>query len=310
MDGIKLGCCINPLHGGKGTAGMQDAETLQQCLQETRERSLEIHRQLEANTSRLREAHGKITRRSVKSVETNDQASVSLRPSKNKKPSTKRRAHKNVVPIEHLYARSRDARDRSPAVHSQQVIGAQLFAFPPGGRDNLRPVLARNASALSPLLDAPMSDAHVRRHFRDGLPAIEQFREGLHAPLIPLDNQSSQDQTRGPVTEFARARTMCPMGKASTPLTFKKAFCQRLKAARVVAGLEQAQFAEMLGLLPNTYSKYEKRSLLPHYLVARACDILGVDANFLFTGAASGKKSQAAAAEAAAEERPRARERA
>lgn len=74
------------------------------------------------------------------------------------------------------------------------------------------------------------------------------------------------------------------MGKASTPTQFKRDFCKRLAAARVMAGLEQAEFAQQLGLLPNTYSKYERRSLLPHYLVARAARILNVDVDFLFTG--------------------------
>lgn len=74
------------------------------------------------------------------------------------------------------------------------------------------------------------------------------------------------------------------MGKASTPTSFKREFCQRLKAARIMAGYEQAEFAKELGLLPNTYSKYESRSLLPHYLIPKACELLEIETEMLFVG--------------------------
>lgn len=49
-----------------------------------------------------------------------------------------------------------------------------------------------------------------------------------------------------------------------------------------MAGLEQVEFATRLGVLPNTYGKYERRSLLPHYLIPKACEILGITPDQLF----------------------------
>lgn len=213
----------------------------------------------------------------------------SVRFASNKKRPQKTRAIKRKVDrVEQLLARSSTSHPSTlNGMHQKHVVGAKLLAFPPGGRDYRRPILLGNPTPLAPLLGLPMTDANVGRHVRNSLPTIEQFTDGLHSPNIPLDSVSSKGATNGPVTFYAHTRTMCPMGKATTPATFKRDFCKRLAAARVMAGFEQAEFAMLLGVLPNTYSKYERRSLLPHHLVEKAGQILNVDANYLFTGAIS-----------------------
>lgn len=74
------------------------------------------------------------------------------------------------------------------------------------------------------------------------------------------------------------------MGTRSvTPKSFKEAFCQRLKAARVLKYEQAADFAHDLGIPANTYGKYEAgRSLLPHHLIPLACELLDIDEKTLF----------------------------
>jgi len=101
------------------------------------------------------------------------------------------------------------------------------------------------------------------------------------------------------------------MGKASTPASFKRDFCRRLKIAREFNRLEQADMAKALGLLPNTYSKYESRSLLPHHLMLKACEILKIDLGYLYgVDAGPNAKARVVSEEATEGERSRSRGRA
>ena len=169
-------------------------------------------------------------------------------------------------------------------MHMQKGLGGKFGALTPNRSNHRRPRGARNPLALPPLLNGPGALADVVGHFGNGLPTIENVFEvrNLHNTLLPGDNLSRQERTALPVTKSGKARTIRPMSRATTPTTFKKEFCQRLRAARVMAGLDQPTFAKMLGLLPNTYGKYENRSLLPHYLVPVACEILGITPDRLY----------------------------
>lgn len=183
------------------------------------------------------------------------------------------------------FARKRPA-TRSPRsrVHRHQVVGGQLLAFPLDRIHNGLPSIGRNALSLLPLTDDPMTFTDGLGHLGKGFPHLEHVGNGFHSADIARDSLSRQGPTSRPVTVSGIPRTISPMGKASTPTAFKKEFCQRLKAARIMAGYEQAEFAKELGLLPNTYNKYETRSLLPHYLIPQACEILGIDPSVLFVG--------------------------
>lgn len=169
-------------------------------------------------------------------------------------------------------------------VHRKKIVRSQLLAFPLNRDDNRVPCIGRDAASLLPLTDLPMTFANGLGHLGQGIPHLENIANGFHAGVITWDNLSRQGKTTRPVTASRTQRTIRPMGKATTPTAFKKEFCQRLKAARIMAGLDQAEVAQELGLLLNTYNKYETRSLLPHYLIPRACEILGIEPDVLFLG--------------------------
>jgi len=65
---------------------------------------------------------------------------------------------------------------------------------------------------------------------------------------------------------------------------FLKAFCGRVRAARLGAGLTQAEVAEALRVDKWTYSKYEKRTPLPHHLIEPFAATTGSDIVYLLTG--------------------------
>jgi DNA-binding XRE family transcriptional regulator len=52
---------------------------------------------------------------------------------------------------------------------------------------------------------------------------------------------------------------------------FNERFCGAVKTARIGAGLTQVEMARKLGVNLDAYKKYETRSPLPHYLIARFC---------------------------------------
>lgn len=71
--------------------------------------------------------------------------------------------------------------------------------------------------------------------------------------------------------------------RATTPKSFKEEFARRLRAARELKFEQASDFAEELGVPANTYGKYETgRTLLPHHLIPRVCEILVVDYKTLF----------------------------
>lgn len=150
------------------------------------------------------------------------------------------------------------------------------------------PILRRNASSLPPLLDPP-------KRLLDCLGKVDSTPEGredaldvgdavaFHATVLPSDNESGQCRTSGPVTQLNTKRTMRPyMGRATTPSRFKVTFCRRLRAARILANLTQAEAAEALGVKDDTYSKYERRSPMPHYLIPKACGLFRVNPDELY----------------------------
>jgi transcriptional regulator with XRE-family HTH domain len=67
-------------------------------------------------------------------------------------------------------------------------------------------------------------------------------------------------------------------------LEFDNSFVRRVKEAREAMGWTQAFMAESLGIPLERYKKYEQRSLLPHYLIARFCQLTSCDIHYLMTG--------------------------
>lgn len=52
---------------------------------------------------------------------------------------------------------------------------------------------------------------------------------------------------------------------------YNKLLIKRVKALLVRSGLTQAQAAEGMGVLLDTYKKWEQRTLLPRFLYGRFC---------------------------------------
>jgi hypothetical protein len=76
------------------------------------------------------------------------------------------------------------------------------------------------------------------------------------------------------------------MAESETEAQYKQAFMARTAEARVARGMKQWEIAEALGggMTQDKYKQYEKRSLLPHYLIERFCLICRVDPEWLLTG--------------------------
>jgi hypothetical protein len=74
---------------------------------------------------------------------------------------------------------------------------------------------------------------------------------------------------------------------------FKEQFTARVAHARHKAGYTQATMAEALGFGPTDdskaqgkYHKYEKRSLMPHYLIPTFCALCEIPVGWLYSGPA------------------------
>lgn len=87
-----------------------------------------------------------------------------------------------------------------------------------------------------------------------------------------------------PVTLERSMRTICPMGRLSTPAAFKKQFAILLKAARISAGYQnQDEAARALGIERERYKKWESgRTPVPALYIGVVCETFGKDANYFF----------------------------
>ena len=73
--------------------------------------------------------------------------------------------------------------------------------------------------------------------------------------------------------------------KDQTSSDFKAEFIARVKEARVKRFPNAARdMAIALGIEPDTYNKYERRTPLPHELVIKFALICGVSVEYLYTG--------------------------
>ena len=177
-------------------------------------------------------------------------------------------------------------RRRRMKPHQQLKGDLGLQVFRSGPADPL-PVFRRDPSTLTPLFDPPqrlVDSLGKVRSSAENDKNIGNVTDGfaLHALLLPSDNESGQWRTEWAMTSQPLKRTMCPMGRATTPARFKKDFCRRVRSARILAGLTQGEAAEKLGVKEDTYSKYERRSPMQHYLIPKACELFEVKPEKLY----------------------------
>jgi DNA-binding XRE family transcriptional regulator len=69
-----------------------------------------------------------------------------------------------------------------------------------------------------------------------------------------------------------------------TPTRYRRAFFERIRAARVSAGKSPAEMAQLLGVPKDTYHRYETRTLLPHHLMEKFCRLTDKELDWLITG--------------------------
>lgn len=174
---------------------------------------------------------------------------------------------------------------RLRAMHSQQVISSELASSPASSRNNRGPGTLRDSLSLPPLGNRPDTLTDVGSHTGSGIPKRKKLLEGHNKRQNTRDSLSRQGGTTPPVTRERGGRTICPVmgSRATTPKEFREAFARRLRAARELKYEQAADFAADLGIQANTYSKYENgRSLIPHHLIPRACELLGIEIHQLF----------------------------
>jgi DNA-binding XRE family transcriptional regulator len=168
-------------------------------------------------------------------------------------------------------------------------LGRSTFVVLEGLADT-GPVLSRDAPPLPPFLNPPQGLANGFGKINGPAKALKQNSDigdfvglgSIHSHFVSSDNESGQCRTDWAMTSPAPKRTMCPMGRATTPTKFKADFCRRLRAARILANMSQGEAADALRVKEDTYSKYERRSPMPHYLIPKACELFRVLPNDLF----------------------------
>lgn len=74
------------------------------------------------------------------------------------------------------------------------------------------------------------------------------------------------------------------MADFPTEKEYNDAFRQRLRALRRARRLTQEQMGLLLGIPGDTYRKYEKNHMLPHFLLVRFAIAVGSSVNYLITG--------------------------
>lgn len=169
-------------------------------------------------------------------------------------------------------------------MHSKKIVRAQILSFIPKGREQIGPILLRDAASLTPLLDSVDRRADIGRHFRESSPRVEDRIESCHAWHNASDELSGQGPPMIPMTESLTTGTIRPMGRGITPVKFRAEMAKRLSSARVVAGYEtKKKAADALGVGLDRYEKWESgRTPVPAQYVVSVCALFHIDANYLF----------------------------
>lgn len=77
--------------------------------------------------------------------------------------------------------------------------------------------------------------------------------------------------------------------KPMTPTAYEEAFRRRVRTARALRTEEPKEMARLLGVREDTYYRYETRTMLPHYLLPRFCELTGVTVDWLINGPRPGQ---------------------
>lgn len=70
----------------------------------------------------------------------------------------------------------------------------------------------------------------------------------------------------------------------SEEFIFNNEYCERVKRFRGETNMSAEEMANLLGIPPDRYRKYENRSPMPVYLISKFCRIVGCDLEHLILG--------------------------
>jgi hypothetical protein len=111
--------------------------------------------------------------------------------------------------------------------------------------------------------------------------------EGLAFRHLIMDDKSMQAWTNLQLTLPEPPRTIRVVGRPnepSSPAAYRAAFFKRVRTAREFYSESPQDMAKALNVPYGTYTRYETRTMLPHHLIPRFCQITGVSADWLFYG--------------------------
>jgi hypothetical protein len=111
--------------------------------------------------------------------------------------------------------------------------------------------------------------------------------ESLALRELIMDDKSMQAWTNLQLTLPEPGRKIRVVGRPnepSSPAAYRAAFFKRVRTARELYSDSPQDMAKVLGIPAGTYTRYETRTMLPHHLVPRFCQITGVTPEWLFFG--------------------------
>lgn len=170
--------------------------------------------------------------------------------------------------------------DDSVALHSRPLASVSLLrSRRPKTRAESAP-----AATTSQRSDIPSRD---REPCRPAIPKFQICLEGLAFPELIMDDKSMQLWTNAQLTAGETPRTMVGVGRpkeTTSPAAYRASFFKRVRAARALFTENPPEMAKALGVPRDTYYRYEERTMLPHHLIPRFCEITGVTVDWLING--------------------------
>lgn len=128
----------------------------------------------------------------------------------------------------------------------------------------------------------PSQPGRPRSEKSEICPEVLAFRE------LIMDDKSMQPLTNLqltlPVPPGRIGRMVGRPDKPTSPAAYRAAFFKRVKTARELYTEDYKVMAHALGIQEGTYYRYETRTMLPHHLIPRFCQLTGVNADWLFNG--------------------------
>jgi DNA-binding XRE family transcriptional regulator len=108
-----------------------------------------------------------------------------------------------------------------------------------------------------------------------------------------MQSWTTMELTLAPVpgTIFGMDKPIGRPRKPMAPTAYEEAFRRRVRAARALYTEEPKEMARALGVREDTYYRYETRTMLPHHLIERFCQITGVTVDYLIKGPQPGQPS-------------------